>query len=292
MLYLITFLLLVIWMVALVSKKRLTWHALVLSYCIAVFCADMLEVTFNLLLQFYKFPTHLTKNPIYENELGIIFSDTLILPAAFIIFVYYARKGRPWTMTLLFASLFTILEWIYLKFEYLRYIHWSLAYSAAFYVAGFRVGASLAPRIASYDPPMAYRIRLLCFSHTVIMWFGALFSLPLLKLFRFRPGVFQDIMADCRFTDLLSGDLLALICVLVIPRTPDRMKLLTVTAIACIGFSFSLYAYYSGWLIYSRWNHFLMAMRYFAPLYMILLYDRWERSYGGQNIRKGPFPKT
>jgi riboflavin transporter FmnP len=81
-------------MVMLIRKRQLSWHALVASYAIAVFTADTHEVLFNLLLNLYKFPTHLAKDPVFENELGIIFADTLILPFTFIIFVYYARKSR------------------------------------------------------------------------------------------------------------------------------------------------------------------------------------------------------
>jgi hypothetical protein len=282
LLYLITFAVIFVWMVTLIRKKQLSWHTIVASYAIAVFIADMLEVSFNLLLGWYKFPTHLASVTVFENELGIIFADTLILPFTFIIFVYYARKSPPWRTSLLFALAFIILEWIYLKLGYMKYFHWNLAYSAVFYVIGFRIGAYLAPRIASYEPPIPYPARLLFFSHTIIMWVGALFALPLLKMYQFRPGVFKDIMADCRFTDLLSGDVLAITCAIFIPIIPNRLKPLAFTVIACIGVSFSLYSYNKGWLIYHSWNHFLMVLRYFVPLALIMLYDRWELSYRTQ----------
>jgi hypothetical protein len=277
LLYIVTLAVYTIWMVALIRKKQLSWHSIVLSYVMAVFSADMLEVTFNLLLNLYKFPTHLSSNHIAENELGIVFADTLILPFTFIVFVYYARKGRPWTTSLLFALISIISEWIYLRMGYMKYIHWSLAYSAAIYLIGFRFGAYLAPRIASYDPPVPYRVRLLCFNHTIIMWVGALFASPLLTMYQFRPGIFKDTMADCRFTDLVSGDILNLLCVLFIPKMPNRFKPLVLTLIACVGVSFAMYSYYQGWLIYHHWNHFFMALRYFIPLALIMLYDRWEQ---------------
>lgn len=282
MLYIVTLAVIFVWMVTLIRKKQLSWHSLVASYAIAVFSADMLEVLFNLLLNFYKFPTHLARDPVQENEIGIIFSDTLILPFIFIIFVYYARKSRPWRTTLLFALLFTILEWIFLSLGYLKYLHWNLAYSAAFYVVGYRIGAYMAPRIASYDPPIPYSVRLLCLSHTIIMWVGALFATPLLKMYQFGPGVFMDSMADCRFTDLLSGDILAVLCVIFIPRVPNKFKPLILLVITCIGVSFSLFSYSKGWLIYHNWNHFLMVLRYFVPIALIMLYDRWELSYQKQ----------
>lgn len=107
---------------------------------------------------------------------------------------------------ILFALAFIILECIYLRLGYMKYLHWNLAYSAAFNVVGFRIGAYLAPRIAGNDPPpVPYGARLLCFSHTVIMWVGALFASPLLKLYQFRPGLFKDIMADCRLQNYSPG---------------------------------------------------------------------------------------
>lgn len=88
--------------------------------------------------------------------------------------------------------------------------------------------------------------------------------------------------ADCRFTDLLSGDVLAVLCTVFIPRMPNKQKPLVLTAIACASVAFSLYAYFNGWLIYHRWNHFFMVMRYFVPIFLIMLYDRWELSYQTQ----------
>jgi riboflavin transporter FmnP len=80
MLYLITLTVIFVWMVTLLRKKQLSWHALIATYSIAVFSTDSLEVTFNLLLNLYKFPTHLVKDPVFANELGIIFANTIILP--------------------------------------------------------------------------------------------------------------------------------------------------------------------------------------------------------------------
>ncbi|MFZ5644821.1 MAG: hypothetical protein ACOY46_14650 [Bacillota bacterium] len=279
MLYIIMLAVISVWMVILLRNSHLSWHSIVTAYALGVFSADLVEVSFNLLLGLYKFTTHLSTNPIYENELGIILADTLILPFTLIIFVHYARKEQPWKTSLPFAILFILLEIVFLKLGYLKYIKWSLAYSAVAYVAVFRFYAYLTPSITRYDPPIPYPARLLFFSHTIIMWVGATFALPLFKMYQFRPGVFEDIMADCRFTDLLSGDVLAVLCAVFIPRIPNRLKPLAFAVIAFIGVSFALYSYYKGWLFYHRWNHFFTILRYFIPVFLIMLYDRWEFSY-------------
>lgn len=145
MLYIIHLIVLFIWMAALIYKKRLSWHSIVAAYVVSTLVVDFLEVLFNLLLGLYEFPTHLLKNPIYDNQLGIIFGDTLILPFTYIIFVHYNNKYHPWRTVIFFTLGQTILELIYQKTGYLKYNNWNTLYSAAIYLATFRFGAFLAP---------------------------------------------------------------------------------------------------------------------------------------------------
>uniref|UniRef100_UPI002FCB40DA hypothetical protein n=1 Tax=Halalkalibacter flavus TaxID=3090668 RepID=UPI002FCB40DA len=147
-------------------------------------------------------------------------------------FIYYTRKNHHWRNSLLFALLFIILELIFVSLGFMIYIHWALTISAAFYIIGFRITAHYAPRIAFYNPPIPYTVFLLCFSHTFIMWAGAIFASPLLRMYQFSPGLFSDFMADCRFADLLSGDILAIICALILPRIRNWAKPLALAMIA------------------------------------------------------------
>ncbi|MGM0881478.1 MAG: hypothetical protein ACQEXQ_10640 [Bacillota bacterium] len=171
------------------------------------------------------------------------------------------------------------MELTYLKLGYMKYIHWNILFSSVFYVAGFRFGAYLAPRISSYDPPIPYRLRLLCFSHMILMWVSAIFAMPLLKMYQFKPGLFKDFMTDCRVAELVSGDTLSVLSTIFIPVIPQKIKAPAFAVIAFIGISIALFSYHKGWLIYHRWNHFLTALRYIVPVALIMLYDRWESSY-------------
>jgi hypothetical protein len=280
MLYWITTGIICLWLIALLIKRKLSWHSVLTAYVIGEFTADLFEGLFNLILGLYRFPTHLSADPLLENEYGIIFADFLILPFALIIFVHYtARTKHPWLISLLFAALFISLESIFLSLGYTKYIHWNLLYSIAFYVAGFRFGAFLAPRIASYNPPIPYRIRLFCFSHALLMWTSAMFAMPLLKMYQIRPGLHQEYMTDCRVTELLIGDFLAILCVIFIPLLPKKLKSPAFAFIALIGVCIALFFYDKGWLIYHNWNHFFTVLRYFIPLGLIMLYDRWEADY-------------
>ncbi|MBD0379919.1 hypothetical protein [Paenibacillus sedimenti] len=280
MLYLVTLGVTSIWMMTLLCKRQLSWHSIVAAYVIGVSCADLFEGLFNLILGLYKFPTHLSTNPFYENEFGVIFADFLILPFTFIIFVHYAAKTKhPWKVSIPFAAGYIIMEWIYLKFGYMKYIHWNIFFSAFFYVAGFRFGAYLAPRISSYNPPVPYRVRLLCFSHMILMWVSAVFALPLLGMYQLKPGLFKDFMTDCRFTEMATGDILSVLITIFIPITPQKLKPLVFAFIALIGASIAIFTYCKGWLIFYNWNLFLAILRFVVPVGLIMLYDRWESSF-------------
>ncbi|MGP4039132.1 hypothetical protein ACTWP4_04370 [Gracilibacillus sp. D59] len=280
MLYLIHLGVISLWMTIVLCKRKLSWHSIITAYVIGVYCADIFEGLFNLILGLYKFTTHLSTNPIYANEFGVVFADFLILPFTLIIFVYYAaRSHHPWRISILFAVLYIILELIYLKLGYLKYINWNIFFSTFFYVVGFRVGAYLAPRISSYNPPVPYRVRLLCFSHMILMWVSTVFALPLLKMYQFKPGFFKDIMTDCRVAELISGDILAILCAIFIPITPQRLKPLVFAGIALVGVTIAIFAYQKGWFIYYNWSLLLSALRYVVPIGIIMLYDRWESSY-------------
>lgn len=285
MLYIINLTVYLIWMVAVIYKKRFSWHSIVSAYAISVLIIDVLEVLINLLLGRYKFPTHLISNPVYDNQLGIIFADTLILPFAYIIFVHYHKKNYPWRTVIPFTLGFVILEIIYLHLGYLQYNNWKTIYSGVIYLAAFSLGAFLAPRIVSYNPPVPYSLRMLGFAYTVNMWVGALFGLPVLKLYQFKTGLFSNFMADDRFVDLYSGIALAIMCAVVVEKVNIHLRTLLFAVIAFIGVSFAIYSYYKGWLIYHNWNHFWTVFRYFVPFVLIVLYDRWESAYQRHIVR-------
>lgn len=278
MLYIVTLAFIIVWMAAVIYKERLSWHSIAAAYVIPVFIVDMFEVLFNLILGFYRFPTHLIGDPVYDNQLGIIFADTLILPFSFIIFIHYA-KDKPIKSFLGFALRFIVLELIYLKTGYFQQINWKTLYSAAFYTAGFAIGAYLTPHLVYYRPPLPYPLLLLCLVYTANMWTGAFFGLPVLNLYQFSPGIFSSAMVDCRFVDLYSGLALAVLSAVFAPITASSLRPLLFAGIACIGITFALYAHWQGWLIYRDWNHFLTALRYLVPFLVIALFDRWESSY-------------
>lgn len=280
MLYIITLVVFTIWMVLLIRRNILSWHSIVAAYIIGVVIIGPLEVTFNLLLNFYKFPTHLSKNPMVDNQIGFFFADALILPFIVIIFIHYALKYNNFKISSMFTILCVTLEWIFVKFGYLKYNNWKFLYSAILYAVGYYIVSTyLAKPIASYNPPIPRAVRLISIGYVAHMWIGATFSLPVFNLYQFKPGLFANPMVDDRFVDLLSGLVFGIISALLIPKISNRLKPLVLVFLTFVGICFGLYSFSKGWLIYHHWNHYLMALRYFVPSTIILLYDNWELSY-------------
>jgi hypothetical protein len=278
MLYIFNLIFFLIWAIYVTRKGKLSRHAIVNLYVFTLFIVDIPEVIFNQLMGLYKFPTHLLADPVQDNLLGIVLGDSFILPLVGIIFGCYVKQGQPWRMVLPFTLGFVILEWVYLKLGYVHYNHWSIWYSTFFYFIGLRLVAHYAPRFVTYHPPIPYQIRLFCFSYTALVlpsaFFGAIFN-----LLQWRPGFFEDIHSDDRFTALGSIWVLSLITMIIIPKTPRPYKLAVFIMLAAFATFFALYAYWSGWLIYHHWNHFFTAMRYFVPFAFVMWYDRWETAY-------------
>ncbi len=279
MLYIVLFVLFLLWAVLLMRKSRMSWHSLAAAYAIAFYCAAHAEVVFNELLDLYRFPARLVQDPVYDNILGMIFSDVLILPVVFIVVLHYARKDHPFRTALAFLALMFVLEVISVKLQYVVYYRWHIGASMLFYGVAFFLTAKIAPRVMAYDPPLPQWVLLLVFGYTVMTLTGVLLSMPVLRLYQYRPGLFQDYMADTRFADNLSGEAIVAFLALLLPQKKKRAKIVYCLIGAFTGTAFALSAYYKEWLIYHNWNHFFMALRYIVPVGLIYLYDRWEGAY-------------
>jgi hypothetical protein len=176
MLYIINSLIVLFWTIYIVKKAKYTWNGIICTYFLALLVVDIPEIIFNQLLSFYKFPTLLLNDFSKDNQLGVIFSDGIILPLTAIIFCHYAiQKQFYWRLAFIFTFLWHIpLEWIYLKLGYLKYENWSIWYSMLIYFAGFRFYGPYAKRILTYSPPLPYYIRIGSFTYGITAWIGAL----------------------------------------------------------------------------------------------------------------------
>ncbi len=172
-----------------------------------------------------------------------------------------------------------MLELVYLKFNYLHYLHWNIWLSTIFYIIGIRIYAHFAPRFVSYDPPVPYWIYLMSLKYAATAWIGAVFGGALVSLYQFQPDIFHSKPADDRFVDLGVSFLFAIITAIIIPKTPRRYKILVFATLATLATVGALFMYSRGWLIYHKWNHLLTVLRYFAPYTLIMIYDRWEATY-------------
>lgn len=275
MLYIFHLIVLVIWVGLLITRKKITWNAVINIYAITLLVVDIIEIVFNQILGWYKFPTHIFKDPIRDNFFGILMGDSFILPLTAIIFCYYVRDHQ-WKTAFIFTFIMFVLEWIYLQTDYLRYYHWNIAYSALFYFAGFRFFALVGQRFIYSQSSIPYFIRILCFAYVVIVLPGA-FPDVLFNLHYWRPGFVEEIPSDDRIADLGSGFIIAFITGLVIPKTPIKYRFYVFIALMILTISFGLFSHWKGWLIYNYWNNYLTILRYAIPFFILIWYDRWQR---------------
>jgi hypothetical protein len=244
---------------------------------LTLFFIDIPEVIFNRILGWYSFPTHLLNNFEMDTQLGLLFSDGVILPLVGIIFTFYIKPNHPWRYTFYFVVGLISLEFLYLKLGYLLYIrHWNILYSTITYILGIRLYAHFAPRFVSYSPPVPYWLRLLSFTYASTAWVGAVVGGAFFSLYQFRPHIIKSELGDDRFADIGSSWILGIITAIMIPKVSKRFKFISFMSIALLASVWALFMYRKGWLIYHHWNHFLTLSRYFAPYLLIWWYDRWE----------------
>lgn len=278
MLYIVNSLLILLWTISIVKKEKYSWHGISCVYFFSLVIVDTPEVTFNHLLSFYKFPTHLLTNFCKDNQLGIVFSDGIILPLTAIIFCHYVRKKQQyWRMTIIFTFLWHApLEWIYLKLGYIRYENWNKWYSILIYFAGFLFFGKYANRLLTYNPPLPYFIRIGTFTYGATAWIGAIVGGALAGLYQWRPYIFHDLSADDRFTDLGISWLLAILTAIIIPKVLPEYRPFIFIGLAIAVTVVSFYFHGKEVLIYNHWNHILTALRWLVPFTITIVYDRWE----------------
>jgi hypothetical protein len=274
MLYFIQIVIMLVWVGWLLKTKRVCWSAFVNIYVLTLFVVDVIEICFNLLLGYYKFPAHIFSDPVKDNFLGILCADSVILPLTAIIFCYHV-KNHPWKTSFVFAVVMFFLEWLYLRFGYLRYYKWTILYSALAYIIGFSIFSRFANSFIYRPFKVPYFIRITCFAYAVLVLPGAIPD-TLLHLHYWHPGIVTDLWSDDRITDLGSCLIIAIVIGIIIPRTTTKYKLPTFTVLAIWTVLFGLFSFWQGWLIYNRWNHYLTFIRYVIPFVVLFWYDKWQ----------------
>ncbi|WP_379950710.1 hypothetical protein [Ectobacillus funiculus] len=155
-----------------------------------------------------------------------MFADSIILPLTAIIFCYYASKMNPWAVTFLFTLIHGFFEWIYLSLGFLTYNHWNIWYSILVYAIGFRIAASFAVRFIQYSPPVPYSIKLFCFIYSITAVVGGVLG-ALIRLYQWKPGVFEKAMADDRFADLGLSFVIASMAIIMLKIIHQRYRIWT-----------------------------------------------------------------
>lgn len=243
---------------------------------VSTFVDDMTQIVLNQLTNRFRFSPHLLIDPAMDNQLGIIFSNVLILPLTGVIIAHYVKPKREWFTTLLFAGGLIGLEWIYVQSGFLVYLDWSIWLDAVAYVIAIRILVHYVLRLQRDNPPVPHWFRILTFSYSTLMWPGSVLGGAMLGWYQWRPGFFERISADDRFADLGFGLILACIAAYLTPRFLPAHRPVLYLALTMFAVLFTVTMHRQGVLIYHQWNEWLTALRYLVPFTLVTLYDQWE----------------
>lgn len=280
MLYIGQSIVLLIWLIYVIWREKYSLHAILTTYLLFVMITDIPEIFFNQILQLYRFPTQLLTDNIKDNQLGIVFSDGIILPMTNILICHYAIKTKKlWRVSLAFTATYGIMEWLYLKFGYLIYHKWSIWISIAIYFSVSRMVLNYASRLMLYKPPMSYFIRIGASTYAITAWFGAILGGVLLGFYQWRPYIINNSGGDDRLSDLGISYIFAVLSAIIVPRIKTKFRPLLFISFAVIAIIFSYYSHGQGWLIYHKWNNVLTALRWIIPFLGIIWLDKWESKY-------------
>lgn len=283
MLYIITLIFFLIWLIYIIRKGHISWHALVSIYVVTFFIVDIGDVSFDYWVNFYDLPVHLLNNPDADHYLGIVLSDGIIFPLIAIIFCYYSvRYHHPWLLSILFASILGIIEFGFVKLGYMVYHHWNHWITPAITFVVLRILAHFAERFIYYSPPVSYRFRLICFTYAFTEWPGAIMGNGLMNLYQWRPFIFDNPSADDRFVAMILATVMGGLAATFAPKILQKYKIYLFLGLGLLSTSFVLWMHSKGLMLYNHWNDFFSLIRYMAPYLLIYFYDRWESIYSRQ----------
>lgn len=279
MLYIITLIFFLIWSIFVIYKGRMSWHAVITIYVISVFISDYGDVPFEFWFNFYDLQVHLLNNLDVGRYLGIILSDGLIFPFIAIIFCYYSvRFDHPWLLSILFAAMLGILEFLYVKLGYMVYYHWNHWLTPLITFITLRIVACFSNRLVHYSPPISYRFRLLCSIYVITEWPGAILC-GSLRLYQYKPNIFNNETANDRFVAMILATLMGVLAAFFISKISSSYKIFLFLGLGLVSSIFAVYMHSKELLIYNHWNSVATVIRYIAPYFVVYLYDRWEASY-------------
>ncbi|HEX9059296.1 MAG TPA: hypothetical protein VF941_03880 [Clostridia bacterium] len=282
MFYIITSIFFVVWAVLIIKKIDMSLHSIISIYVVTVFLVDWGDVFFYKWVNFYDIPAKIFRNIDVGNYLGIMFSDGIIFPASAIIFCYYSiRYRRPWLLSILFSSMFGVIEFIFRKYGFMVYHHWNSFATPIITFISLLILSRFSYRFVNYYPPVSYKFRIMCFIYTIGEWPGGI-TAATLHLYLFRPHVFTDETADSRLVGMITTTLLSVITAIIIDKIHPKYRIVLFAGLGICYSIFAFWLYSKGYMIYNHWNHMLTVIRYLVPFIVVYFYDKWESSYSNK----------
>lgn len=275
-----------IWLIVVLRKKVLSWNSIVNIYFAAVILTDIVDISLSWFFSTYKLPGYLLKDRLADYELGVVISDGFILPFMAIIFCHYLAKNLNYlradkkiTQLLFFALIMVFIELILRDLKFMLYVKWHTSITLFFYLCGLGILTAYARRLIFYSPPIPYQVRIFFATFALQGWPGAILEGALLRFYQYRPGIFNNPSADDRFTSMSLLLVIAAISAFLIPKLPVGKRKWAFIGIALFVILFDIFLYHKGWILYNRWNHLLLIIRFSIPAILLIFYDKWETRY-------------
>lgn len=278
MLYIIHTSFLLIWLIYIIKKEKYPWHTILVTQFILAMIIDVIESFFSYYLGYYEFNTHLTDNYKIVNAVGLIFTDGFILPFTGIILLHYAtRVKNPWILPIVFSTVFSISDLIYIKLGYLTYYHWSEWISFVIYFIFSCVFVRYAPRFMFHTNHLPYSLRIAGVTYALITYINAFISV--FNLYQWMPLIVPNPGNADRVFNISTSIIIALISAACIPKIKPKFRPIAFFSLSILVMTFFYYANSQGWLVYHKWNHILTALYWLVSFFVIMLYDRWQLKY-------------
>lgn len=284
--YLVVLFIFSVWFLIILRKKVLSWNAIVNLYFITVILTDIVDISLSWFFSVYRLPGHLLKDRLADYELGVVISDGFVLPMTAILFcyymakdLYYLRMDRKITLVFSFTVLLVFIELLFRDLGFMIYLKWHTAITLILYLCSLTLLAAFARRLIFYSPPVPYPLRIFFATFALNGWPGAIIEGALFKYYQYRPGIFANPSADDRFASMGITFVISAIAAVLVPRLPIKYRGWVFPGIALLVIVFDILLYSRGWILYNRWNHFLLMIRFLVPNIALVFYDRWETKY-------------
>lgn len=277
--YLILSVLLAIWLFIIKKYGTLSWHSVLSIVFITLISADIPDIVLCYVLRLYSLYLKLFENPALDIRNAILVSDLVILPLMTVIFCYYLARYRRWWIAVIYPISLSLLEFVFVRLGYIEYHHFHAIFTFILYALGAILLYYFVGRLIDYSPPIPDTIMIMPAAYVIMAFPGTILG-TVLQFFLWRPGVFQDFIADNWVVAVSMGIISGLVGGLgfwIFRSKTARIWVIVFIGMIDIIISFILLA--KGMQVYYHWNSVYHTLMIVGSTILLLVYYWWESKY-------------